>query len=177
VHCWNEILSTHAPGFLGSFPLVKHTYEEVGMQLDPEGHLIVGGRHFLPVSVRSLCDDGKMIVRKDGLPASSPSVSCPTPWERNTARLCQRVSEVQTLIREDLREIDEPLTTLGGIAHTLTQEQVTQWEAAKAAYDQALLECCQALARILLCFMETQEPLEPREDLADGVLIPMEAIR
>jgi uncharacterized protein YukE len=144
------------------------------MQLDPEGHLIVGGRHFLPVSVRSLCDDGKMIVRKDDLPASSPSVSCPTPWERNTARLCQRVSEVQTLIREDLREIDEPLTTLGGIAHTLTQEQVTQWEKAKTAYEQALLECNQVLARILLPF---QELLEPREDLADGVLLPMEALR
>ncbi len=144
------------------------------MQLDPEGHLIVGGRHLSPVSVRSLCDDGNTTVRRDDLPVSFPPVSCPTPWERNTARLCQRVREVQTLVQEDLREIDEPLTTLGGIAHTLTQEQATQWEKAKTAYEQALLECNQVLARILLPF---QELLELREDLADGALLPMEAIR
>jgi len=176
VHYWDNMpSSTHATGFLGAFAsLAKHTHEEVGMRLDPEGYMIVGGQFLLPVRVRSSCGDGSTTVRRDDLPVSLPPLSCPTPWERNTARLCQRVREVQALVQEDLREIDEPLATLGDIAHTLTQEQVTQWEKAKIAYEQALLECSQVLARILLPF---QELLEPRGDLADGVLLSTETIR
>lgn len=146
------------------------------MRLDPEGRLIVGGRLLSPVSAESLRNNGSTTVGRDDLSGLLPPASCPTLWQRNAVRLCQRVRDVQTLIQEDLREIDEPITTLGNIAATLSHEHVTQWEAAKAAYDQALLECSQVLACILSPFTETQEPLEQRADLADGVLSPMEAV-
>lgn len=169
--------STDASGLLGSFALlVERTYKEVGMQLDPEGQLMVGGRLLSFRSTGSSCNDRSTTVRIDDFSDLLQPVSCPTSWQRNAARLCQRVRDVQTLIQEDLREIDEPLTTLGSIASTLSNEHATQWEAAKTAYDRALLECSQVLDRILSPFAEPQDPLEQRVDLADSVLSPIEAV-
>lgn len=145
------------------------------MRLDPEGRLIVGDKLLSPISAKSLHNDESTTVHRDDLSSLLLPVSCSTLWERNAARLCQRVKEVQTLIGEDLREIDEPLTTLGNIVSTLSHEHITQWEAAKAAYDQALLECTQVLARILAPFTESHELIEQRVDRTDGVLSPMGA--
>ncbi len=147
------------------------------MRLDPEGHMMVGGRLLLPRSAEPLHYDDDTIGRKDDISSSCIPTSCATPWEKNMARLSLRVRDVETLIQEDLADLDEPLTTLGEIARTLSCEHVRQWEAAKAAYDQALLECQQALARILSPFIETQEPLEQSTGGADWVLSPMEAVR
>ncbi len=144
------------------------------MRLDPEGHMMVGGRLLLPRSVEPLRNDDNMTGRKDDI--SSPCISA-TPWEKNMARLSLRVRDVETLIQEDLGDLDEPLATLGEIARTLSCEHVRQWEAAKAAYDQVLLKCRQGLARMLSPFIETQEPLEQSAGDADRVLSPMEAVR
>lgn len=163
----------------GSFALLvplAHADKEVGMRLDPEGHLIIGERFLPPRNAGSLHNDGSTTTRTDDLPDLFLSPSYPTTWERNAARLCQRIGEVQTLIQEDLREIEEPMFTLGTIASTLSHEHVMRWEAAKAAYAQAFLECTNVLARILSPFAETQKPLEQRRELADSVLSHMEAV-
>ncbi len=169
--------STDVPGLLGSSALLaEHIYEEAGMRLDPEGYVIVGGRFLSPVNTKSLHDDRDTTARVDDRPAFLSPVSSATLWERNAARLCQRVRDVQTLVQEDLREINEPLTTLGEIASKLSGEHAKQWEAAKAAYDQALLECTQILERVLSPFTETPETLEQRRDLADSTFSLVEAV-
>jgi hypothetical protein len=147
------------------------------MQLDPEGHMMVGGWLLLPRNAEPLHHDDIMTGHKDDISSTFIPASCSTPWEKNMARLSLRVRDVETLIQEDLGDLDEPLTTLGEIARTLSCEHVRQWEVAKAAYDQALLECQQALARILSPFIETQEPLKQSAGGADWVLSPMEAVR
>lgn len=143
--------------------------EEMGMLLDLEGHLIVGGR-FLSRSAELLRNDGSTTTRADDLSELFLSASHSTLWERDAARLCQRICEVQTLIEEDLREIEEPMSTLGTIALSLSHEYVVQWEAAKTAYTQAFQECTDMLAHIL------SPLLEQRGEPADGIPSQREAV-
>jgi hypothetical protein len=134
------------------------------MRIDLDSPLVMGGRLLLSANAELLHNAESRTVRTDEQPALSLTASCPTSWERNVARLGGRVKDVQTLIQEDLREIDEPLTTLGTVASTLSQEHVKQWEAAKAAYSQAMLECTQVLERMLSPFTEIRESQEQRRD-------------
>jgi uncharacterized protein YukE len=146
------------------------------MLLDPEGRLIMGNTPLSFANMRSSSNDERTTLGRDDISETFLSSSHSAPWARNVARLCQRVRDVQTLIQEDLREIEEPLTTLGTVASTLSQEHVTQWEAAKIAYSQTLQECTQALEHVLSPFTETQETLERRRDLADSAPSRAEAV-
>ncbi len=136
------------------------------MLLDPEGRLMMGNTPPSFANMRSSSDDERTTSGRDDMSETFLSSSRSAPWARNVARLCQRVRDVQTLIQEDLREIEEPITTLCTVASTLSQEHILQWEAAKTAYSQAMQECTQILERVLSPFTETPEPLEQRRDLA-----------
>jgi hypothetical protein len=157
---WNEMLPSTDAYRLDPFALLapfERAYEEVGMQLDPEGRLIVGNR-LLPLSyTRSLSNDERTTSRRDDDLDALLCTSRSTPWEMSVARFCQRVRDVQELLQEDLREIEEPINTLGNSEETLSSEQAMQWEAAKMAYAQAFLECARVVARILSPFTETPE--------------------
>src|ERR1700730_17234038 len=98
--------STNTSRLLGPFALLaplEHVYEEVGMRLAPEDLLIVGKRLLPLLYTRPLSHDERTTSRKDDELDPLLPTSRSTPWQMRVARLCQRVRDVQDLLREDLQ--------------------------------------------------------------------------
>ena len=139
------------------------------MQLDGEGRPMVRGISRLSSHQKvspadasiSLCTAETCKVPTDGSNLSM--------WEKRVTKLYQRVREVQDLVREDLKEIQEPLDALAR-SETLSQEHLTQLAVAKAYYEQACQEYTDTLERILLPF-ERQETDVEEVRLSESTLL------
>src|SRR6266496_5041820 len=125
------------------------------MQLDGEGRPMVRGISRLSSHQKASPADASTAetckVSTDGWNL--------TMWEKRVTKLYQRVREVQDLVREDLKEIQEPFDALAR-SETLSQEHLTQLAVAKAYYEQACQEYTDTLERILLPFERQETDVE-----------------
>ncbi len=135
------------------------------MFIDLDARPMIGERTFFhsqtlskKIASEASCTSDETCVARDLLSAD-------TRWEKNLARLRQRVQETQVLLGEDMREIEEPLRTLICTQENPTQEQISQVTAARTRYKQAMQDCLEALDRILAPF-SSAEYLPAREDIS-----------
>lgn len=148
-------------------PLTFYTDGVATMQLDLAGDPILGGQPHCSSSAHTEGNNARINYCQKESMIIVQHVSPTTHWERNMTRLRQRIQEVQELIREDLRDIEEPLRTLGNDEEHLSQEQRAQVTAARTRYEQLFQHCHHALNALFLPFEVRSEQREHEVQLTD----------